>query len=98
MSRPPIIRPLGVVSPRGLGRAFKTLSIAVLTLVPLVRARADFFDDARRTIKIDIPRFFEHDIPCAFGGKPTGHDKTSCKSLDHRAKRGGGVRHSSQSA
>src|SRR4051794_28779349 len=39
-------------------------------------ARADFFDDARRTFKSDIPRFFQQDvphffqddIPCAFGG------------------------------
>ena len=43
--------------------------VAVLTAVPLVPARADFFDDARKTIKVDIPHFFQHDIPCAFGGK-----------------------------
>jgi hypothetical protein len=67
-------------------------SIAVLTLVPLVPARADFFDDARKTFKSDIPRFFQHDIPCAFGGKPTSHTETSCKSAGHPAKRGNSAR------
>ncbi|HUH84563.1 MAG TPA: hypothetical protein VLX85_08120 [Stellaceae bacterium] len=43
-------------------------------------ARADFFDDARRTFTTDIPHFFQDDIPCAFGGQPTSHTKTSCKS------------------
>ena len=69
-------------------------SIAVLTLVPLVPARADFFDDARKTFKVDIPRFFQHDIPCAFGGKPTGHPASSCKSAGHPAKQGNSARHS----
>ena len=56
--------------------------IAVLTLAPLAStpARADFFDDARRTFETDIPHFFQDDIPCAFGGQPTSHTKTSCKS------------------
>ena len=61
--------------------------VAVLTLVPLAPARADFFDDARRTFETDIPHFFQDDIPCAFGGQPTSHTKTSCKSPNHPAKR-----------
>jgi len=60
--------------------------IAVLTLAPLASARADFFDDARRTFQTDIPHFFQDDVPCAFGGQPTSHTKTSCKSPDHPAK------------
>jgi hypothetical protein len=43
-------------------------------------ARADFFDGARRTFTNDIPHFFQDDIPCAFGGQPTSHTRTSCKS------------------
>jgi hypothetical protein len=60
--------------------------IAVLTLAPLAPARADFFDDARRTFQTDIPHFFQDDIPCAFGGQPTSHTKTSCKSSSQPAK------------
>ena len=70
--------------------------IAVLTLAFLAPtpARADFFDDARRTFQTDIPHFFQtdvphffqDDIPCAFGGQPTSHTKTSCKSAGHPAK------------
>jgi len=63
--------------------------IAALTLVPLAStpARADFFDDARRTFETDIPHFFQDDIPCAFGAQPTSHNKTSCKSsAGHPAK------------
>ena len=33
-------------------------------------ARADFFDDVRRTFQKDIPRTFEQDIPRAFGAEP----------------------------
>jgi hypothetical protein len=73
-------------------------SVAVLTLVPLAPARADFFDDARRTLTIDIPHFFQDDIPCAFGGKPTSHTKTSCKSSGQSAKRESSTRHSSRAA
>ncbi len=62
--------------------------IAVLTLAPLAPARADFFDDARRTFETDIPHFFQDDVPCAFGGKPTSGTKTSCKSPHHSAKHG----------
>jgi hypothetical protein len=70
--------------------------ITVLTLAFLAPtpARADFFDDARRTVQTDIPHFFQtdfphffqDDIPCAFGGQPTSHTKTSCKSSGHPVK------------
>lgn len=33
-------------------------------------ARADFFDDVRRTFQKDIPRTFEEDIPRFFGADP----------------------------
>lgn len=57
-------------------------AVAVLTLSSLAptAARADFFDDARRTVTTDIPHFFQDDVPCAFGGHPTSRTKTSCKS------------------
>lgn len=61
-------------------------AIAVLTLAPAAPARADFFDDARRTFTTDIPHFFQDDIPCAFGGRPTSGTRTSCKSSGHAAK------------
>jgi hypothetical protein len=59
-------------------------AMAALTLVSLAPSpvRADFFDDARRTFENDIPHFFQDDIPCAFGGQPTSHTKTSCKSTN----------------
>jgi hypothetical protein len=63
--------------------------LAALTLASLAStpARADFFDDARRAFETDIPHFFQDDIPCAFGGQPTSHTKTSCKSsAGHPAK------------
>jgi hypothetical protein len=54
--------------------------VAALVLAGAVTtpARADFFDDVRRTFQTDIPHFFQDDIPCAFGGQPTSHTKTSC--------------------
>lgn len=61
-------------------------AIAVLTLAPVAPARADFFDDARRTFTSDIPHFFQDDIPCAFGGRPTSGTRTSCRSSGHPAK------------
>ena len=62
-------------------------SVAVLT-ISLPASAGDFFDDARQTFQTDIPHFFQtdfphffqDDIPCAFGGQPTSHTKTSCKS------------------
>jgi hypothetical protein len=63
---------------------------AVLTLATAAPrpARADFFDDARKTIQTDIPRvfqkdiphFFQDDIPCAFGHRPTSGARTACRS------------------
>ena len=63
------------------------LAIQVLILVPgaPTPARADFFDDVRRTFQTDIPHFFQDDIPCAFGGQPTSHTRTSCKGAEHPA-------------
>jgi hypothetical protein len=74
-----------VVQHRGLVRAiriarFLACLIALLAAASAVPARADFFDDARRTFETDIPHFFQDDIPCAFGGNPTSGTKTSCKS------------------
>jgi hypothetical protein len=62
--------------------------IAMVTLasLPPTSARADFFDDARRTFQTDIPHFFQDDVPCAFGGQPTSHTKSSCKSPSQPAK------------
>ena len=56
-------------------------SMGVLTLVALTPApaRADFFDDARRTFTTDIPHFFQDDVPCAFGGRPTSGTRSSCR-------------------
>src|SRR3954452_8714821 len=71
-------------------------AITVLGLASLAPAlaRADFFDDLRRTFQTDVPNFFQtdvphffqDDIPCAFGGQPTSHTKTSCKSSDRPAR------------
>lgn len=55
-------------------------AILALAAAATPPARADFFDDARKTITTDIPHFFQDDIPCAFGGQPTSHTKASCKS------------------
>lgn len=54
---------------------------AVLTLAVLApaAARADFFDGARRTFTVDIPHFFQDDVPCFFGGQPTSGARKSCK-------------------
>lgn len=41
-------------------------------------AHADFFDDMRSTFTTGIPHFFQDDIPCAFGGKPTSGAKRTC--------------------
>lgn len=59
-------------------------AVAWLALGPA--ARADVFDDARRTLRkgvphffrTDVPHFFEDDLPCAFGGKPTSHVRAAC--------------------
>lgn len=72
---------------RPIRAAFGASVLALGLLAPL-SARADFFDDARRTFQTDIPHFFQDDIPCAFGGKPTSHTRTSCKSSGAPAKHG----------
>jgi hypothetical protein len=67
------------------------LTLAILT--PASACAADFFDNARRTFQTDIPHFFQDDIPCAFGGQPTSHTKSSCKSPDPKpAQNKGGDR------
>jgi hypothetical protein len=70
--------------------------VVVLTLASLAPApaRADVFDGMRRTFQSDIPHFFQadvphffqDDIPCAFGGQPTSHTRTSCKSSSRPAE------------
>jgi hypothetical protein len=73
-----------------------TLWISAMAFCPLLSARADFFDDTRQTFQKDIPHFFQSDvphffqddIPCAFGGQPTSHTKTSCKSPQNSARQG----------
>jgi hypothetical protein len=62
------------------------LTLAALAPTP---ARADFFDDLRRTFQSDIPHFFQDDIPCAFGGQPTSHTKASCNAPSRPAKQSG---------
>ncbi|MCK8786836.1 hypothetical protein M0638_20905 [Roseomonas sp. NAR14] len=59
-------------------------ALALWILVPSILApsagRADFFDGARRTFQRDIPHFFQDDIPCAFGGRPTSGARSACRS------------------
>jgi len=59
--------------------ALVALLVAVLALPAPARAD-DFPNDVKRTFTTDIPHFFQDDIPCAFGGKPTSGAKASCKS------------------
>src|SRR5258708_36710988 len=60
-----------------LGYALAAFAVVAMTPAP---ARADFFDDVRRTFQTDIPHFFQDDIPCAFGGQPTSGTRKPCKS------------------
>jgi hypothetical protein len=62
------------------------IAALMLASVAPTPARADFFDDVRRTFQTDIPHFFQDDIPCAFGGQPTSHTKSSCRGSDRPAK------------
>jgi len=79
---------------RTAGQFCVTLSLAAIAFSPLSSARADVFDDTRQTFQKDIPHFFQSDvphffqddIPCAFGGQPTSHTKTSCKSRQNSAR------------
>jgi hypothetical protein len=65
-----------------------------MAFYPLSSARADFFDDARQRFQkdiphffqADVPHFFQDDIPCAFGGQPTSHTRTSCKSRENSGR------------
>jgi hypothetical protein len=57
--------------------------VLMLVALALSPARADFFDGMRRTFESDIPHFFQDDIPCAFGGRPTSHTRTTCPSGAH---------------
>jgi hypothetical protein len=66
-------------------------TIAAVLVLPAIApnpARADFFDGARRTFQTDIPHFFQDDIPCAFGGRPTSGARTTCKSSQAPEKKG----------
>jgi hypothetical protein len=65
--------------------AYPIATLLLATLAP-APARADFFDDMRKTFTTDIPHFFQDDVPCAFGGQPTSGAKKSCKSGDRPAK------------
>src|SRR5206468_520969 len=53
------------------------LPVAALVLAS-APARAEFFDDVKRAFETDIPHFFQDDIPCAFGGRPTSGAKRTC--------------------
>ena len=65
-------------------RALIVLPVAALMLAS-ASARAEFFDDVKRTFQTDIPHFFQDDIPCAFGGHPTSGAKRSCHDGEPRA-------------
>jgi len=58
---------------------------AAALLLATAPARAEFFDDVKRTFQTDIPHFFQDDIPCAFGGQPTSGAKRTCHDGEHRA-------------
>ncbi len=64
--------------------ALAVLFLAYLALPAPARA-GDFPDDVKRTFTTDIPHFFQDDIPCTFGGKPTSGTKSSCKGPSHPA-------------
>ena len=59
-------------------RLFAGLVLVGMAVAPGV-AMADFFDDARRTFTNDIPQFFQDDVPCTFGGRPTSGARAACK-------------------
>ncbi|HUN49451.1 MAG TPA: hypothetical protein VMU85_23155 [Stellaceae bacterium] len=70
---------------KGFRVAFPLAALAAAALAP-ASARADFFDDARKTFTTDIPHFFQDDVPCAFGGKPTSGTKASCNQASQPVK------------
>jgi hypothetical protein len=59
------------------------VAVLMLTSLAPIPAQADFFDDARKTFTVDIPHFFQDDVPCFFGGQPTSGAKKSCKPPAH---------------
>lgn len=65
--------------------AFPAIVLTLAALAPLP-ARADFFDDARKTFTKDIPHFFQDDVPCTFGGQPTSGTKASCDNKSNDSK------------
>lgn len=62
------------------------LGFAAAMLLVAGSARADFFDDVKRTFQTDIPHFFQDDIPCAFGGQPTSGARRACKGAERPAQ------------
>ncbi|HWE74599.1 MAG TPA: hypothetical protein VG328_15665 [Stellaceae bacterium] len=63
------------------------LPLLALLVLPAPARADDFPNDVKRTFTTDIPHFFQDDIPCAFGGKPTSGTKSSCKGPSHPAAR-----------
>ena len=72
--------------PRLLLHAGCPIAALTLALLAPAPAKADFFDDVRRTFQTDVQHFFQDDIPCAFGGQPTSHTKASCNAPNSSAK------------
>ena len=61
-------------------RRILLLAAAALAAASAARpARADFFDDVRRTFQKVIPRTFEQDIPRAFGAEPRKSEATPAR-------------------
>jgi hypothetical protein len=69
-----------------LPRAVFVLAMAASACVVSAPVRADFLDGVRKTFTNDLPHFFQDDIPCAFGGRPTSHTRQSCKSDKNSGK------------
>ncbi|MDE2167526.1 MAG: hypothetical protein KGJ66_14465 [Alphaproteobacteria bacterium] len=65
--------------------AWPAAALMLAALAPTA-ARADFFDNARQTFTVDIPHFFQDDVPCFFGGQPTSGARKSCKPPAHAAQ------------
>jgi hypothetical protein len=62
------------------------VAVATLASAPTAPARADFLEGPRTFFTQDVPHFFQDDIPCAFGGRPTSGTRASCGASDHRAE------------
>src|SRR5438552_14780546 len=63
------------------------IAVLILASAAPLPARAEFFDDVKRTFQTDIPHFFQDDIPCAFGGQPTSGAKRTCHGGEPQAAR-----------